>query len=85
MRSLKSTGGLTRGSGMTEDMRNLWTLSAPVTSEYNIAMQDFTNQTYTSSPQHKDSTEAHIKRDASDIEKIWLKLKPAHPSHRILL
>ena len=31
MRSLKSTGGLTRGSGMTEDMRNLWT-SAPVTS-----------------------------------------------------
>ena len=31
MRSLKSTGGLTRGSGMTEDMINLWTLSAPVT------------------------------------------------------
>ncbi len=40
MRSLKSTGGLTRGSGMTEDMRNLWTLSVPVTSEYNSAMQD---------------------------------------------
>ena len=37
MRSLKSTGGLTRGSGMTEDMRNLWTSSAPATSEYNIA------------------------------------------------
>ena len=33
MRYLKSTCGLTRGSGMTEDMRNLWTLSAPVTSE----------------------------------------------------
>ena len=43
MRSLKSTVGLTCGSGMTEDMRNLLTLSAPVTSEYNIAMQDFTN------------------------------------------
>ena len=42
MRCLKSTGGLTRGSGMTEDMQNRWTLSAPVTSEYNIAMQDFT-------------------------------------------
>ena len=47
MRSVKSTGSLTRGSGMTEDMRNLWTLSAPVTSEYNIAMQDFTNVKYT--------------------------------------
>ena len=60
MRSLKSTGGLTRGSGMTEDMRNLWTSSAPATSEYNIVMQDFTNLTYTTSLQHKDSTEARI-------------------------
>jgi hypothetical protein len=75
MRSLTSTGGLTRGSGMTEDMRNLWTISAPVTSEYNIAMQDFSNLTYTASPQHKDSTEARIKRDASDIEQIRQKLE----------
>ena len=74
MRSLKSTGGLTRGSGMTEDMINLWTLSAPVTSEYNSAMQDFTDLTYTTSPQHKDSTEARIKRDASDLDKIRMKL-----------
>ena len=32
MRSLKSNGGLTHCSGM----RNLWTLSAPVTSKYNV-------------------------------------------------
>ena len=63
MRSVKSAGGLTRGSGMTEDMQNLWTLSTPVTSEYNIAMQDFTNLTYTTSMQHKYSTGARIKRD----------------------
>ena len=81
----KSTGGLIRGSGMTEDMRNLWTLSAPVTSVYNIAMQDFTKQTYTTSAQHKDSTEARIKRDACDLEKIRRSLNPAHPSHLILL
>jgi len=67
MRSLKSTGGLTRGSGMTEDMRNLWTLSAPLTSEYNSAMQDFTDLAYITSPQHKDLTEARITRDASDL------------------
>ena len=79
MRSLKSTGGLTRGSGMTEDMRNLWTLSAPVTSEDNIAMQGFTNLTYTTSPQHKDSTEARIKRDASDLEKVRIKLAACLP------
>ena len=79
MRSLKSTGGLTRGSGMTEDMRNLWTLSAPVTSEYNSAMKDFTDLTYITSPQHKDLTEARIKRDGSDLEKIRTKLAACSP------
>ena len=76
--TLMSTGGLTRGNGMTEDMRNLWT-SAPVTSGYNSAMQDFTDLTYTTSPQHKDSTEARIKRDASDLEKIRIKLAACSP------
>ena len=79
MRSLKSIGGLTHGSGITKEMRNLWTLSAPVTSEYNSAMQDFTDLTYTTSPQHKDSTEARIKRDASDLEKIQTKLAACSP------
>ena len=79
MRSLKSTGGLTHGSGMIEDMRNLCTLSAPVTSEYNCAIQDFTDLTYTTSPQHKDSTEARIKKDASDLEKIRIKLAACSP------
>ena len=64
---------------MTEDIRNLWTLSAPVTSEYNSAMQDFTDMTYTTSPQHKDSTEARIKRDASDLNKIRAKLASCSP------
>ena len=79
MRSLKSTGGLTRGSGMPEDMRNLWTLYVPVTSECNIAMQDFTSLTYTTSPQHKDAKEARLKRDASDIEEIRIELAACSP------
>ncbi|KAH3816191.1 hypothetical protein DPMN_117702 [Dreissena polymorpha] len=79
MRFLKNTGGLTRGSGMTEEMQNLWTLSALVTSEYNSAMQDFTDLAYTTSPQHKDSTEARIKRDASDLEKMHTKISTCTP------
>ncbi|KAH3833678.1 hypothetical protein DPMN_106991 [Dreissena polymorpha] len=85
MMSLKSAGGLTRGSGMTEKMQNLWTLSAPVTSEYNSTMQDFTDLAYTTSPQHKESTEARIKRDASDLEKMHTKITLAHPTQLILL
>ncbi|KAH3788818.1 hypothetical protein DPMN_166980 [Dreissena polymorpha] len=64
---------------MTEGMQNLWTLSAPVTSEYNSAMQDFTDLVYTTSPQHQESTEARIKRDASDLEKMHTKITTCSP------
>ncbi|KAH3720945.1 hypothetical protein DPMN_063857 [Dreissena polymorpha] len=53
---------------MTEEMQNPWTLSA--TSEHNSAMQDFTDLIFTTSPQHKDSIEACIKGDSSDLEKM---------------
>jgi hypothetical protein len=65
---LEHTVGLTRGSGMTEDMRNLWTLSVPVTSEHNSAMKDFNDLTYTTSPQN-----------ASDLEKNQIKLAVCSP------
>ena len=44
-----------------------------------MTMQDFTNLTYTTSPQHKVSTEARIKRDTSDLEKIQTKLAGCSP------
>ncbi|KAH3775889.1 hypothetical protein DPMN_177299 [Dreissena polymorpha] len=44
---------------MTEEMQTPWTLSAIF--EHNSAMQDFTEPTFTTSRQHKDSTEACIK------------------------
>ena len=47
---------------------NLWTLSVPVTSKYNSVMQDFTDLTYTTSPQN-----------ASDLEKIHIKLAVCSP------
>ncbi|KAH3875468.1 hypothetical protein DPMN_038734 [Dreissena polymorpha] len=48
-------------------MQNILTLSPPMTSVYYSAMQDFTYLTYTTSPHHKNSTQARIKRDASDL------------------
>ena len=35
---MQSTGGLTRGSGMTEHQRDVWTMSTPVSSANNYAM-----------------------------------------------
>ena len=39
MRSLKTNGGLTRGSGMGENERLVWLLSMPACAHVNIAMQ----------------------------------------------
>lgn len=54
MRSLKTPGGLTRGSGMSAEQRALWTMSTPISAEYNYVMQEFTELAYTTSEQHKD-------------------------------
>jgi len=42
-------------------------------------MQDFTGLTYATSPQHKESSEARIKRDAFDMEQIRQKLAACSP------
>ena len=54
-------------------------MSRPITSEYNVAMQEFTNLSYTTTEQHKDSTEARTKRDAVDLEEINSKLEAWSP------
>lgn len=70
MRSLKGTGGLTGGSGMSEHQRAIWTMSSPVSSSYNHAMQDFCGMQYTTSKQHKKATTARIIRDKDYLTKL---------------
>ncbi|KAK6176032.1 hypothetical protein SNE40_014396 [Patella caerulea] len=70
MRSLKSTGGLTRGSGISEHQRAIWTMSSPVSSTYNYAMQQFCEMQYTTREQHKEATSARIVRDKDDLIKL---------------
>ena len=72
MRSLKTSGGLTRGTGMTEEQRSLWTMSTPITSQYNHAMQEFNELSYTTSEQHKEATQARVQRDSSGHH--WLNI-----------
>ena len=75
MRSLKIAGGLTRGSGMSEHQRVLWTMSAPASSAYSDKMQSFTDQSLVTSEQHKEATASRVKRDHEDLEKIAEKLQ----------
>ena len=56
MRSLKTSGGLTRGRGMTERQRVIWLLSMPACAEMNRAMLVLTGVSY--SEQNKDMTKS---------------------------
>ena len=63
MKNTKTTGGLTRGRGMSENQRALWILSRSNRAEMNDAMQTFTGTNYYSSDQHKEDGKSHKKRD----------------------
>ncbi|KAK3895625.1 hypothetical protein Pcinc_000548 [Petrolisthes cinctipes] len=71
-------------------MRALWTMSIPISSEYNNVMQEVSGLTYTTSEQYRESTEARMKRDHSDLEKIketlstWMPISP-EPSLRNII
>jgi hypothetical protein len=54
-------------------------MSKPITSEYNNAIQEFNNLAYTTREQHKESTDARVKRDSSDWSKISSKLIACTP------
>ena len=46
MTSMKTSGGLTRGRGMTEQQRLIWLLSMPVCAEINRARLDLIGVSY---------------------------------------
>ena len=52
MRSMKTSGGLARGGGMTEKQRLIWLLSMAVCAEMNRAMLDLTGVSYSTGEQN---------------------------------
>jgi hypothetical protein len=66
MRSVKSSGGLTRGRGIGEAQRAQWILSMPACADYNSAMQELTGVGYFTSDQHKEASHARKERDRKD-------------------
>ena len=70
MRSLKTSGGLTRGRGMTEAQRLAWVMSMPTCAEVNSAMQNPTDIVNNTSEQHKEATKARQERGHKDAHEI---------------
>ena len=79
MRSLKSTGGLTRGSGFSESVRIMWIYSMHASGSYHEALCSLTKNVRNTSFQHEELGKSRLQRDFSDLEKVknWLDM-PGH-------
>ena len=54
-------------------------MSIPISAEYNVAMQEFTNLSYSTSEQHKELTKTKMRWDLVDLKKISSKLVGCSP------
>ena len=79
MRSLKTSGGLTRGRGFTEVQRLVWLLSMPACADIDHCMQELTGVNSDSSEQHKECSQSRIKRDTEDTYKVLNTLSNLNP------
>ena len=79
MRSLKTSGGLTRGRGMTENQHLLWLLSRPACAEVNQAMQELTGVNYNTGEQNKVMTAARQACDWKDTLTVLQYLQERNP------
>lgn len=79
MRSLKISGGLTRGRGMDDTKRSIWLHSLHARAALNYAIQDLTNLRTETSEQHKECGNSRLIRDNKDIECIYDFLKERNP------
>ena len=74
MRSLKTTGGFTRGAGMSEITRAIWFSPyclCMCMCMYRLTMEEKIGVLFKSSEQHKTSMKSRINRDHSDRIKIY--------------
>ncbi|XP_030845465.1 uncharacterized protein LOC115925532 [Strongylocentrotus purpuratus] len=79
MRSMKTSGGLTRGRGMAEQQRLIWLLSMPACAEVNNAIQQLTGVNYNTGEQNKGMQNARQARDMKDTHAVISCLKERKP------
>lgn len=86
MRSMKSSGGLTHGRGISASTLARWVHSMPATSRVIEAVHDFSGVVKVSSEQHVELRESRQKRDRDDMKMMLNWFKMHNPfSHSSLL
>ena len=79
MRSMTTSGGLTKGRGMTEIQRLVWLMAHPVCTEVNNAMQQLTGVQYNTSEQHRDLSMVRQRKDITDSCELLEFLESRNP------
>ena len=79
MRSIKSRGGLTRGRGMSEHVRDLWVFCLNISAKIHSAVSELTGTETRSSEQHVELGKSRSKLDFLDCKKIYNWLLERNP------
>ena len=79
MRSVKTSGGLTRGKGINEHQRLVWLLSMPICAETNRVIQSLSGVDFNSGEQNKDICKARMQRDLKDTVTVLTSLAERSP------
>jgi hypothetical protein len=87
MRSMKTSGGFTRGRGITEGVLAKWIDGSTVAYEVCDCVEEFSGVNSTSSEQHIDLRDSKIERDNTDAKKFvnWLKVHPPFPNQKEIM
>lgn len=79
MRTIKISGGMTRGRGMGDNQRAQWIMSMPACAKINEALQELTGTGFETSDIHKEASTARMSRDKNDISAVLEFLRLRNP------
>ena len=79
MRSMKTSVGLTRDRGLTEQQRLTWLLAMPACAEVNRAMQELSGAKYSTNEQNKETGKSRQRRDKKDTHTLLLTISEGNP------
>ncbi|KAF4524952.1 hypothetical protein B566_EDAN014133 [Ephemera danica] len=79
MRSIKSSGGLTRGRGITDSTASQFISSQPACLDIIVAIENFSGKRFLNSEQHKEMRDNRMTLDKHDIEILYQWLDHRNP------
>ena len=79
MRSMNTSGALTRVRGMTEQQRHTWLLAMPACAEVNRAMHELSGAKYSTNEQNKETCKSRQRRDMKDTHTLLLTMSERNP------